>query len=192
MPTALERAGDFSQTRTSSGALIVVRDPLTGQPFPGNVIPANRADARGLAMLNLLPLPNTTGVGYNFVDQEASIPAPAAPAPPPARLPPDATRTACRSRGRPGSPTASGSTSPAPRRDGASSASATTSRPISSRPTTPASSTAAPSSKRASASSTAPSWGRPQTTPRSPAFNEAATRRWPAWPVRRRCTTRST
>ena len=27
-------------------------------------------------MLNLLPMPNTTGVGYNFVDQEASIPAP--------------------------------------------------------------------------------------------------------------------
>jgi hypothetical protein len=76
VPTALERAGDFSQTRTSSGALIVVRDPLTGQPFPGNVIPADRADPRGLAMLNLLPLPNTTGVGYNFVDQEASIPAP--------------------------------------------------------------------------------------------------------------------
>jgi hypothetical protein len=76
MPTALERAGDFSQTRTSSGALITVRDPLTGQPFPGNVIPAGRADPRGVAMLNLLPLPNTTGVGYNFVDQEASIPHP--------------------------------------------------------------------------------------------------------------------
>ena len=76
MPTALERAGDFSQTRTSSGALITVRDPLTGQPFPGNRIPADRADPRGVAMMNLLPMPNTTGVGYNFVDQEASIPHP--------------------------------------------------------------------------------------------------------------------
>jgi hypothetical protein len=76
MPTALERAGDFSQTRTTSGALIVVRDPLTGQPFPGNKIPADRADPRGLAMMNLLPLPNATGVGYNYVNQEESIPHP--------------------------------------------------------------------------------------------------------------------
>jgi hypothetical protein len=34
VPTALERAGDFSQTKTTAGALIVVRDPVTQQPFP--------------------------------------------------------------------------------------------------------------------------------------------------------------
>jgi hypothetical protein len=53
MPTALERAGDFSQTRTPSGALVVVTDPLTGQPFPGNRFPANRIDPRGVALLNV-------------------------------------------------------------------------------------------------------------------------------------------
>jgi hypothetical protein len=73
-PTALERSGDFSQTRRPNGTLIQVIDPLTGQQFPGNRIPANRLDPRGVAMLNLLPLPNTAGEpGFNFVLQEASI-----------------------------------------------------------------------------------------------------------------------
>ena len=73
MPTALERAGDFSQTRTASGALIVVRDPLTGQPFPGNIIPASRMDPRSMALINMLPLPNTSASGYNYLTQEPSI-----------------------------------------------------------------------------------------------------------------------
>ena len=38
VPTALERAGDFSHPR------IKPRDPLTGQPFPGGIIPASRFD----------------------------------------------------------------------------------------------------------------------------------------------------
>jgi hypothetical protein len=38
VPTALERAGDFSQSRTRPN------DPATGQPFPGGVIPASRFD----------------------------------------------------------------------------------------------------------------------------------------------------
>ena len=38
VPTALERAGDFSQSA------IKPRDPLTGQPFPGGIIPAGRFD----------------------------------------------------------------------------------------------------------------------------------------------------
>jgi hypothetical protein len=74
MPTALERAGDFSQTRRPNGTLIQVIDPLTGQQFPGNRIPTDRLDSRGVAMLNLLPLPNTAGEpGFNFVLQEPSI-----------------------------------------------------------------------------------------------------------------------
>jgi Carboxypeptidase regulatory-like domain len=76
MPTAAERAGDFSQTRQTNGTLIAIRDPATGANFPGNVIPANRANAQGLALMNLLPMPNATGSGYNFVYQEASIPHP--------------------------------------------------------------------------------------------------------------------
>jgi hypothetical protein len=73
VPTALERAGDFSQSRTTSGALIAIRDPLTGQQFPGNRVPANRVNAQALALLNLFPLPNANEPGFNFLMQEASI-----------------------------------------------------------------------------------------------------------------------
>jgi hypothetical protein len=76
VPTELERRGDFSQTRTPAGGLIAIRDPLTNASFPGNVIPTSRLDPRGLAYLNLLPLPNINASGYNFVVQEPSIPHP--------------------------------------------------------------------------------------------------------------------
>ena len=70
MPTALERAGDFSQTVTTTGVLIPINDPLTGKQFPGNVIPSSRWSSTGQAMMNLFPAPNTTDPTglrqYNF------------------------------------------------------------------------------------------------------------------------------
>ena len=60
MPTALERQGDFSQTFTTTGVLIPIKDPLTDAPFPGNQIPPWRFDPAGEAIMNLFPLPNTT------------------------------------------------------------------------------------------------------------------------------------
>src|SRR5438105_10955869 len=36
VPTALERAGDFSQSRNALGQAIQLVDPLTGRPFAGN------------------------------------------------------------------------------------------------------------------------------------------------------------
>lgn len=63
MPTALERNGDFSQTTTSTGALLVIKDPLANSaPFPGNKIDPARFDATGKAILNFFPLPNYTEV----------------------------------------------------------------------------------------------------------------------------------
>jgi hypothetical protein len=62
-PSALERAGDFSQSRQNNGSLITITDPNTGAPFPGNIIPANRIDKTGQAMLNYFPLPNFVGTG---------------------------------------------------------------------------------------------------------------------------------
>ncbi len=59
MPTALERTGDFSQSVNGAGALIPITDPLSGALFPGNVIPQNRINGWGQAMLNFFPLPNT-------------------------------------------------------------------------------------------------------------------------------------
>ena len=58
LPTTLERAGDFSQSRNSLGNVIPIIDPQTSSQFPGNVIPANRIDPTGQAMLNLFLKPN--------------------------------------------------------------------------------------------------------------------------------------
>jgi hypothetical protein len=59
MPSALERAGDFSQSIQQSGALITIKDPNNGgAPFPGNKIPANRINGWGLSILNFFPQPN--------------------------------------------------------------------------------------------------------------------------------------
>jgi hypothetical protein len=61
------RRGDLSSVTAQ------IRDPLTGLPFPGNQIPANRISATARALLNDLnnyPLPNRTvpgGVTGNFV-----------------------------------------------------------------------------------------------------------------------------
>jgi hypothetical protein len=59
--TVAERAGDFSGARA-------IRDPLTGQSFPGNVIPANRIDpvAANVFSTGLMPLPNTASGFYVF------------------------------------------------------------------------------------------------------------------------------
>jgi hypothetical protein len=74
-PTALEKAGDFSQSFDVNGRLIVVRDPLTGAAFSNNVIPANRINSNGQKLLNLFPSPNQlnrslTGGTYNYNFQE--------------------------------------------------------------------------------------------------------------------------
>ncbi|MPY89165.1 MAG: TonB-dependent receptor plug domain-containing protein [Luteitalea sp.] len=77
VPTDLERQGDFSRTLDTDGELVVVTDPQTGQPFPGNKVPADRIDPNGQALMNMLPQPNSldrsvTGGNYNFVRQETS------------------------------------------------------------------------------------------------------------------------
>jgi hypothetical protein len=60
LPTDLERRGDFSETRITNGTIQPIIDPLTGQPFPGNIIPANRISPLGQKMLGLLP--NANGI----------------------------------------------------------------------------------------------------------------------------------
>jgi outer membrane receptor protein involved in Fe transport len=58
VPTATQRGGDFS------GAT-VVRDPLTGEPFPGNVIPGPRLDPIAARLLaDYVPLPNQADGRY--------------------------------------------------------------------------------------------------------------------------------
>ena len=56
--TTLERIGNFSQSANSNGKLVVITDPNSGAPFPGNIIPASRINSVGQATLNYLPTPN--------------------------------------------------------------------------------------------------------------------------------------
>lgn len=59
-PTALERQGNFSQTFDvgANAPMTIIRDPTTGAPFPGNIVPADRIDKAGQGLLNVLPMPN--------------------------------------------------------------------------------------------------------------------------------------
>jgi hypothetical protein len=58
VPTAAERTGDFSKSVDNNGNAFTINDPVTGKPFPGNIIPANRLYAPGVALLKMLPAPN--------------------------------------------------------------------------------------------------------------------------------------
>jgi hypothetical protein len=52
-----QRRGDFGST--------AIRDPLTGQPFTGNIIPSNRISPAATQLLNeFVPLPNSPGNRY--------------------------------------------------------------------------------------------------------------------------------
>ena len=79
MPTEAERRGDFSQSHAygNPSQKPTIVDPVTGTPFPNNVIPADRIDKNMQALMNLYPLPNQTDLSvtrgnYNFVRQETS------------------------------------------------------------------------------------------------------------------------
>ena len=77
LPTELERQGDFSQSYNANGTLRVIYDPLTSRtvngvqvrdPFPGNIIPANRWDPVAAQILGGLWAPNNAGddaTGFN-------------------------------------------------------------------------------------------------------------------------------
>jgi Carboxypeptidase regulatory-like domain/TonB-dependent Receptor Plug Domain len=88
VPTALERAGDFSQTRDNTGAIFnLIKDPLSTSPCTaantagcfqdGGVlgkIPQNRLYPIGQSILSRYPLPNVNqlaGQNYNY-----EVPAP--------------------------------------------------------------------------------------------------------------------
>ncbi len=91
VPTALERAGDFSQSVDNSGnPYPYIRDYTTGLPCnasdtrgcyqDGGVvgkIPASRLYAPGLAALGLFPSPNyTSGGGVNYTSQDSDSSSP--------------------------------------------------------------------------------------------------------------------
>jgi trimeric autotransporter adhesin len=66
VPTSLERIGDFSQSKTSSGALQTIYDPTTTPrvAFANNIIPLTRLNSVGMAMASYYPLPNIAGKSF--------------------------------------------------------------------------------------------------------------------------------
>jgi len=73
VPTPAERTGDFSATHDGSGVPVIITDPSTGQPFPGNKIPAARLDPNGVKILSFYPQPNVSGhPDYNYTSQVSS------------------------------------------------------------------------------------------------------------------------
>jgi hypothetical protein len=85
VPTAQERVGNFSGALTAGvprDPLTCQRNPTTGllvrdnngqpigcQPFPNNIIPANRLSPAGLALMGIFPLPNNAAdpTGTNWI-----------------------------------------------------------------------------------------------------------------------------
>ena len=61
VPTALMRQGNFSEIATP------IRNPFTGQTFPGNIIPTSQISPHALRVLEFYPLPNRPGTGSNLV-----------------------------------------------------------------------------------------------------------------------------
>jgi hypothetical protein len=69
VPDEAQLRGDFSNLRDAQGRLITIYDPATGRlengqwvrdPFPGNIIPANRIDPMAATLAQYFLRPNTT------------------------------------------------------------------------------------------------------------------------------------
>ena len=64
VPDLAERNGDFSHELNALGQPVQIFDPVTGLPFPGNMIPVS---PQGQALLNFYPSPNVVGNSrYNY------------------------------------------------------------------------------------------------------------------------------
>ncbi|MEO7145130.1 MAG: TonB-dependent receptor, partial [Bryobacteraceae bacterium] len=61
VPSLAMRQGDFSELLSPSniffGKARTITDPLTGSPFPGNIIPKSRLSPNGIGLLNAYPAP---------------------------------------------------------------------------------------------------------------------------------------
>lgn len=73
VPTQRMRNGDFSELLNPAVSglpqAVIIYDPNTGIPFPGNIIPADRINPVGRAYLNAFPLPTDAGVTRNYLTQ---------------------------------------------------------------------------------------------------------------------------
>ena len=62
VPSVAMRKGDFSELLNPSnffyGKVVTIKDPTTGNPFPGNIIPTTQLSKNGVGILNTFPAPN--------------------------------------------------------------------------------------------------------------------------------------
>jgi hypothetical protein len=68
VPTAKMFAGDFSELLPGA----VIYDPLTRQPFPGNIIPTNRLDPISLKLLKYYNSATLPGLTNNYVQNNSA------------------------------------------------------------------------------------------------------------------------
>ena len=66
------RNGDFSALTNPTGQRVIIYDPLTHQPFPGNIIPANRINPVSAAIIKYMPLPDVNVVERRATTTRAS------------------------------------------------------------------------------------------------------------------------
>jgi hypothetical protein len=66
VPTAAMRQGDFSEIST------VIRNPFTGEPFAGNIIPQDMLSPTALSLLQYYPAANLSGTANNFQGPSAN------------------------------------------------------------------------------------------------------------------------
>ena len=85
-PSALERAGDFSQSLTPKGALNLIYDPSTTvcsggscvrTPFPGNIVPPSMLNPVGVAIVNTYVAPQSSAAYYGAPNLTAAATLPA-------------------------------------------------------------------------------------------------------------------
>jgi hypothetical protein len=62
VPTVAMKTGDFSNYVDANGNVIPIYDPVTGQPFPQNMIPSGRISALAQSVLSSIPDPDTGGL----------------------------------------------------------------------------------------------------------------------------------
>jgi trimeric autotransporter adhesin len=85
VPTALEKAGNFSQSKYSNGSPEIIYDPATTvlnnstgtytrQPFPNNIIPAGDLSPIGLALASYYPAPTSAPSYYGQPDFSVTTP----------------------------------------------------------------------------------------------------------------------
>ncbi len=74
VPTALEKQGNFSDFLDANGKTIPIFDPLTGQQFPGNIIPAGRFSPISASLLSSLPDPDRPGLIGNKTAAPNAVP----------------------------------------------------------------------------------------------------------------------